>query len=205
MLSDCYYEYLASTDVLRDWVELPSQLLEHWISEPIVLKEHAKHFRTGEVVPDDLLKRYKNAELYGEGFDTVEYTACAMLDIALHSLSEYDDDFDLAKFEREYLKEQGMPKGIIMRHRPPHFLHLFASSSYASGYYCYQWAQVLDNDVFAAFEESGNVFDPETAERCSQYIYSSGNTAPPQDLFRTFRGRDPDATFMLKNRGLIPK
>ena len=205
MLSDCYYEYLASTSVLKDFVELPSQLMEHWLGEPAVLKEHAKHYETGEVVPDDLINRFKAAELYGEGFATIEYTICAMLDIALHSLTDYDDDFDLAKFERDYLKAQGMPQGIIMRHRPPHFLHLFASSSYASGYYVYMWAQVLDNDVFAAFEETGNVFDVSTAERCRKFIYSTGNTVAPQELFRKFRGREPDATFMLKNRGLIPK
>ena len=205
MLSNCTYEYLASTSVLKDFVELPSQLLEHWLGEPQVLKEHAKHYQTNEVVPDDLVQRFKKAELYGEGFATIEYTICAMLDIALHSLEEYDDSFDLSKFEKDYLKEQGMPKGIIMRHRLPHFLHLFASSSYASGYYVYMWAQVLDNDVFAAFEETGNVFDKETADRCHECIYSAGNTAAPQELFRKFRGREPDATFMLKNRGLIPK
>lgn len=205
MLSDCYYEYLASTSVLKDFVELPSQLMEHWLSEPVVLKKHAKHYETGEVVPDDLIKRFKAAELFNEGFATIEYTSCAMLDIALHSLSEYDDDFDLSKFEQNYLAEQGMPQGIIMRHRPAHFLHLFASSSYASGYYVYMWAQVLDNDVFAAFEETGDVFDAETAERCRKCIYSTGNTSPPQELFQSFRGRDPDATFLLKNRGLIPK
>ena len=202
MLSDATYEYLASTSVLKDFVELPSQLMEHWLSEPVVLKEHAKHYQSGEVLPDNLIKRFKAAELFNEGFNTIEYTSCAMYDIALHSLSEYGDDFDLAKFEQEYLEEQGMPQGIIMRHRPPHFLHLFASSGYASGYYVYMWAQVLDNDVFAAFEETGDVFDRATADRCREFIYSTGNTVAPQELFKKFRGRDPDATFMMKNRGL---
>ncbi|KAL9185279.1 hypothetical protein ACHAXT_003056 [Thalassiosira profunda] len=205
MLSDCQYEYVASTNVLKDWVELPSQLMEHWLGEPEVLKEHAKHYQTGDIVPDDLLKRFKKAELFNEGFATIEYTACAMLDIALHSLSEYPDDFDLSKFEKDYLASQDMPKGIIMRHRPAHFQHLFASSSYASGYYVYLWAQVLDCDVFGAFKETGNVFDAATAKRCKELIYSSGNTKPPQELFRAFRGREPDATFMLKDRGLIPE
>ena len=203
MLSDATYEYLASTSVLKDFVELPSQLMEHWLSEPVVLKEHAKHYQSGEVLPDNLIKRFKAAELFNEGFNTIEYTSCAMYDIALHSLSEYGDDFDLAKFEQEYLEEQGMPQGIIMRHRPPHFLHLFASSGYASGYYVYMWAQVLDNDVFAAFEETGDVFDRATADRCREFIYSTGNTVAPQELFKKFRGRDPDATFMMKNRGLL--
>ncbi|KAL7554361.1 hypothetical protein ACHAWF_017794 [Thalassiosira exigua] len=205
MLSDCFYEYLASTNVLRDFVELPSQLMEHWISEPAVLKQHAKHFETGEPVPDDLIKRLKAAELFNEGFYTVEYSICAMLDIALHQETEYDNDFDLLRFEKKYLAEQGMPQGVAMRHRPAHFSHLFSGSSYAAGYYVYQWAQVLDNDVFAAFEEQGDIFHPQTAERCKRLIYSKGNTQPPQELFRQFRGREPDATFMLKNLGLIPK
>ncbi|KAL7554272.1 hypothetical protein ACHAWF_017713 [Thalassiosira exigua] len=203
MLSDATYRTLASTSVLRDFVELPSQLMEHWLSEPVVLKEHAKHYETGESVPDDLLQRRKAAELFNEGFAVVEYTACALFDMAVHSLSDYGDDFDLAKFEKEYLEEQGMPQGIVMRHRPAHFAHLFASSGYAAGYYVYQWAQVLDNDVFAAFEETGDVFDPETAERCRKFIYSSGNTVAPQELFQSFRGREPDISFFLKNRGLV--
>ncbi|KAL7543784.1 hypothetical protein ACHAXR_013091 [Thalassiosira sp. AJA248-18] len=203
MLSDATFRTLASTSVLRDFVELPSQLMEHWLSEPVVLKEHAKHYQTGEPVPDDLLQRLKAAQLFNEGFATVEYTACALFDMAVHSLSEYDDDFDISKFEKEYLEEQGMPQGIVMRHRPAHFAHLFASSGYAAGYYVYQWAQVLDNDVYAAFEETGDVFDPETAERCRRLIYASGNTAPPQELFKSFRGRDPDISFLLKNRGLV--
>ncbi|KAL9185260.1 hypothetical protein ACHAXT_003037 [Thalassiosira profunda] len=203
MLSDATYGTLASTSVLRDFVELPSQLMEHWLAEPEVLKQHATHFETGEPVPDDLLQRLKAAQLFNEGFATVEYTACALYDMAVHSLSEYPDDFDLSKFEKEYLEEMGMPAGIVMRHRPAHFAHLFASSGYAAGYYVYQWAQVLDNDVFAAFEETGDVFDAETAEKCRKLIYSSGNTAPPQDLFKAFRGREPDISFFLKHKGLV--
>ena len=108
-------------------------------SEPLVLKEHAKHFETGSEVPDDLLARLKAAKLFNEGFAVVEYTSCALFDMAVHSLSAYGDDFDLSKFEKEYLEEQGMPQGIVMRHRPAHFAHLFASSGYAAGYYVYQW------------------------------------------------------------------
>lgn len=111
-------------------------------SEPVVLKKHAKHYKTGEPVPDDLVDRLKAASLFNEGFATVEYTACALLDMALHSLTEYSEDFDLGKFEEEYLNEIGMPNAIVMRHRPAHFLHLFASQFYASSYYVYQWAQV---------------------------------------------------------------
>ena len=204
MLSDSSFGYLASTSVLRDFVELPCQLMEHWLSEPEVLKQHAKHYQTGEVVPDELLERLKAASLFNEGFATVEYTICAMLDMAIHSLEEYPDDFSVAEFEKKYLEEQGMPQGVVMRHRPAHFAHLFASSGYAAGYYVYQWAQVLDNDVFAAFEETGDIFDKDTAEKCRKYIYAAGNTIAPQDLFKSFRGREkPDISFFLKNRGLV--
>ena len=205
----------------KDFVELPSQLMEHWFEEPRVLKEHARHHETGEPVPDDLIQRLKAASVFNEGFATVEYTACALYDMEVHSLSNYDD-FDLAAFEKEYLQEIGMVQGIVMRHRPAHFAHLFASSSYAAGYYVsecpsascsfsythqivmqvYQWAQVLDNDVYAAFEETGDVFDEETAEKCRKLIYSAGNTEAPEELFRRFRGRDPDISYFLKNRGL---
>ena len=164
-----------------------------------------KHYLTGQVVPDDLIERFKAAELFNEGYATVQYTSCAMLDIALHSLSEYDDDFDLTKFEHEYLKERGMPQGIVPRHRPLHFSHLFKSGSYAAGYYVYKWAEVLASDAFAAFKESGDVFNREVAVRCRRYIYSTGNTVAPHELFRRFRGRDPDATFMLRDRGLLPR
>ena len=199
MLSDSPYGYLASTSVLKDWVELPSQLMEHWLEEPAVLKEHAKHYETGETVPDHLLERLKAASLFNEGFATIEYTCCAMFDMAIHSLSEYGEDFDIGKFEQEYLDKIGLPQGIVMRHRPAHFAHLFASSGYAAGYYVYQWAQVLDADVFAAFEETGDVFDQTTSEKARKLIYASGNTKAPGDLFREIRGRDPDISFFLKN------
>lgn len=164
-----------------------------------------KHYLSGNVVPDDLITRFKASELFNEGFATIEYTSCAMLDIALHSLSEYGDDFNLTKFEHEYLKEKGMPQGIVPRHRPLHFSHLFKSGNYASGYYVYKWAEVLASDAFAAFKETGDVFDRTTADRCKKYIYSTGNTVAPHELFRRFRGRDPDATFMLRDRGLLPR
>ena len=113
------------------------------------------------------------------------------------------DDFDISKFEKEELERLGMPKGIIMRHRPAHFQHLFASTHYAAGYYVYLWAEVLDADVFAAFKETGDVFDPETAKKVRKFIYSSGNTDAPDELFRKFRGRDPEIQFMLEKKGLV--
>jgi len=199
MLSNCNYGRLASTNVLQDFVELPSQLMEHWLEEPQVLKEYARHYETGEPVPDELLEKMNNARSFNQGFATIEFTACALLDMLFHQVEDYDD-FDVSAFEAEALDRLGMPQGIVMRHRPAHFLHLFASSSYAAGYYSYLWAEVLDADAYAAFKETGNVFDPETAERVRKYVYSAGNTDDPEELFRKFRGRDPDIKYMLKKK-----
>jgi peptidyl-dipeptidase Dcp len=203
MLSNATYSRLASTNVMTDFVELPSQLMEHWFEQPEVLKEYARHYETGEPVPDELLEKLKAAKSFNQGFETIEYTACALLDMALHQLEEYGDDFDMTDFETKELERLGMPQGIIMRHRPAHFQHLFASNQYAAGYYVYLWAEVLDADVFEAFVESGNVFDSETAAKARKYIYSSGNTVAPDELFRQFRGREPDINFMLKKKGLL--
>merc|ERR1712157_625758 len=203
MLSDATYLTLSSTNVLQDFVELPSQLLENWFDQRDILKRYAKHYETGESIPDDLLDKMKAARFFQQGFQTVEYTICALLDMALHQLAEYDDDFDISAFEQVELERLGMPTGIVMRHRPAHFLHLFATSSYAAGYYVYQWAEVLDADAFAAFEESGDIFDKATAEKARKFIYSAGNTDAPEELFRKFRGRDPKIDFMLKRKGLL--
>mmetsp|Transcript_43020 Transcript_43020/g.130976 ORF Transcript_43020/g.130976 Transcript_43020/m.130976 type:complete len:815 (-) Transcript_43020:154-2598(-) len=206
MLSDATYSRLSSTSVLRDFVELPSQLLERWFDAdaPEVLKEHARHYETNEPVPDELLAKLKNARSFNQGFDTIEYTACALLDMAIHSLDDYgDDDFDISAFEERELERLGMPQGIVMRHRPAHFAHLFASQYYASCYYVYLWAEVLDADAFGAFEEApGGIFDPEVASMARRYIYGAGNTEAPDELFRKFRGRDPDVRFMLEKKGL---
>jgi peptidyl-dipeptidase Dcp len=202
MLSSATYSTLAGTNVLSDFVELPSQLMEHWLRQPEVLKEYATHHETGEAIPDELLEKWRRAKLFNEGFATIEYTAWALIDMLVHQLDDYDN-FDLAAFEREQLERLGMPQGIIMRHRPSHFLHLFASSSYAAGYYVYLWAEVLDADAFAAFAETGNVFDESVAKKAREFIYSSGNTVAPDELFRKFRGRDPDIKFMLEKKGLM--
>jgi len=202
MLSDSTYSRLSSTSVLTDFVELPSQLMEHWFEEPEVLKKYARHYETGEEVPQDLLDKLKAAKSFNQGFETIEYTSCALMDMAMHSLDSYDD-FDMAKFEEKELERLGMPQGIVMRHRPAHFQHLFSTSAYAAGYYVYLWAEVLDADAFGAFKESGNVFNPEVAEKARKYIYSAGNTVAPDELFRLFRGRDPEIKFMLEKKGLV--
>ena len=200
LLSQVTFESLSGTQVLRDFVELPSQIFENWLLEPDVLRRHARHVETGEPMPDALIERLEQARRFNQGFETVEYTACALVDMALHACTA--TDIDITAFEREELKRLGMPREIVMRHRLPHFLHLFASSGYAAGYYVYMWAEVLDADGYNAFVEAGNPFDPAVAERLRQYVYSAGNTLEPGEAFRAFRGRDPKVEPMLSKRGL---
>jgi peptidyl-dipeptidase Dcp len=135
MLSDCTYSRLSSTNVLTDFVELPSQLMEHWFKQPEVLKNYARHYKTSEPVPQDLLDKMNAARSFHQGFATIEYTACALMDMLLHQVDDYDENFDVSKFEKEQLERLGMPQGIVMRHRPAHFSHLFAGNMYAAGYY----------------------------------------------------------------------
>ena len=202
LLSNVHYERLSGTSVLRDFVELPSQLFEHWLSEPAVLKRHARHVETGDPIPDALIARLKAARQFNQGFETVEYTASALVDLALHSQTSFAA-LDIAKFEVQELQKIGMPKQIQMRHRLPHFGHLFSGSSYASQYYVYLWAEVLDADGFDAFSEAGDPFDAPTAQRLRQFIYASGNTMEPTEAYRAFRGRAPTVTPMLKKKGLL--
>jgi len=203
LLSSVNYERLSGTSVLRDFVELPSQLFEHWLSEPEVLKQHARHVDTGEPIPDALMARLKEARKFNQGFETVEYTSSALVDLALHSQTAMAT-LDIAQFEKQELAKIGMPPQILMRHRLPHFGHLFSGSSYASQYYVYLWAEVLDADGFEAFVEAGNAFDSATAQRLRKFIYSSGNTMEPTEAYRAFRGRAPTVTPMLKKKGLLP-
>lgn len=204
MLSDCRYKRLAGTNVLRDFVELPSQLMEHWLKEPKVLKKHARHYETDEPLPDELFARLMAAQAFNQGFDTIEYLSCALVDQALHKVPEADlKDVKMDAFEKAELARLGMPKGIAMRHRLPHFQHMFGSDYYAAGYYVYLWAEVLDADGFAAFKETGDCFDKETALKVRQFIYSAGNTREPGAAYRAFRGRDPVVEPMLRKKGMM--
>lgn len=202
LLSSVTFERLSGTQVLRDFVELPSQLFEHWLMEPQVLKRHARHCRTGEPIPDELIRRIRAARHFNQGFETVEYAASALVDLALHARTE-DAPVDAAAFERDELQRLGMPPEVGMRHRLPHFLHLFQSAGYASAYYVYLWAEVLDEDAFDAFAEAGDPFDPQVAQRLQRFIYGSGNTLEPGQAYRAFRGRDPQPEPMLRGRGLL--
>jgi len=201
LLSQVTFESLSGTQVLRDFVELPSQIFEHWLLEPEVLRRHARHVETGAPMPDELIGRLEQARRFNQGFETVEYTACALVDMALHS-QPAPEGVDITAFERDELARLGMPREITMRHRLPHFLHLFASPAYAAGYYVYMWAEVLDADGYDAFREAGNPFDPAVAERLRRYVYAAGNRLEPAAAFRAFRGRDPKVEAMLAKRGL---
>lgn len=201
LLSNVTYERLAGTRVLRDFVELPSQLFEHWALQPEVLARHARHIQTGEPISPALVDRVLAARRFHQGLETVEYLSSALLDQALHGRTDLDLR-DLDAFERQELGRLGMPAEVVPRHRLPHFLHLFSGPEYASAYYVYIWAEVLDADAFGAFVEAGDVFDPATARRLQRYVYGAGNTLEPGAAYRAFRGRDPDVAAMLAKRGL---
>jgi peptidyl-dipeptidase Dcp len=202
LLSNVNYERLSGTNVLRDFVELPSQLFEHWLSEPEVLKRHARHHQTNEPIPDTLVARLHEARRFNQGYETVRYTASALVDMAAHACTSREA-LDVVAFEREALARIGMPPGVGMNHRLPHFQHLFSGSGYAAGYYVYLWAEVLEADGFDAFVEAGGPFDEGVSARLKQFIYSSGNSLEPSDAYRAFRGRAPIVTPMLRERGLL--
>lgn len=202
LLSDVEYERLSGTQVLRDFVELPSQLYEHWMAEPAVLKKFARHWQTDEPLPDALLAKLQAARQFGQGYETLRYTASALVDMAAHALPEAPAD--VVAFERETLAAWQLPPEVGLNHRLTHFQHLFSSAGYAAGYYVYLWAEVLDCDAFDAFVEAGDVFDPGVAARLCECILSAGNSVEPGAAFRAFRGRDPVVEPMLKDRGLLP-
>ncbi|MBX3618750.1 MAG: M3 family metallopeptidase [Rhizobacter sp.] len=202
LLSDVTYERLSGTHVLRDFVELPSQLFEHWLAEREVLKRHARHHQTGEPIPDALIERLEAANRFNQGYETLRYLASARIDMALHARTEAEAP-DITAFERAEVERMGLPAAVGMNHRLAHFQHLFAGSSYAAGYYVYLWAEVLDADGFDAFTEAGNPFDATVAQRLLQCIYASGNSREPREAYRAFRGRDAAVQPMLRERGLL--
>jgi peptidyl-dipeptidase Dcp len=201
LLSQVRHERLAGTRVLRDFVELPSQLFENWALEPRILERHARHCRTGEPIPKALLDKLLRARNFDQAWATVQYTAPALIDMALHSLP-HGTPVDIADFEARQRAALGVPEDIGQRHHLTHFQHLFAGG-YAAGYYVYMWAEVLEADAFDAFTESGDPFHAETAERLHRHIYSAGGKTQPAEAYRSFRGRDPVVEAMLRKRGLI--
>ncbi len=200
LLSTARYPSQSGTAVLGDFVEFPSQVMEHWLTVPETLRTHARHHETGEALPEEMLRKLLAARNDGQGFATVEYVSSALIDLALHRHAA-PESLDLASFEAEFLKGIGMPEAIGLRHRPTHFGHLFAGGGYAAGYYFYLWAEVLDADGFEAFEEAGDPFDPALAARLKA-IYEAGDTRDPMELYRAFRGREPKVDALLRKRGL---
>ena len=199
LLSNVTYPSIAGTAVSTDFVELPSQLFEHWLSTKEVLGRYALHYKTGKPMPEALQKRLKAARNFNQGFATVEYTASALVDMALYSAGPAATG-DVDAFEAETLRRIGMPREIVMRHRLPHFMHIIGG--YAAGYYSYLWSEVMDADAFAAFEEQGDPFDRKTANKLKTFIYSAGNLRDPHEAYVAFRGRPPAIDGLLKKRGL---
>jgi peptidyl-dipeptidase Dcp len=201
LLSDVTYPSIAGTKVATDFVELPSQLYEHWLERPEILNRYAVHHRTGAPMPQALTERVIASRNFNQGFATVEYVASALVDLDMHLLPNADN-LDVKGFEQESLAKIGMPAEIAMRHRPSHFTHVFSGDGYAAGYYSYIWSEVLDADAFAAFEETGDVFDVDTARRLHEFVYSAGYLRDPKDAYVAFRGRLPTSEALLKKRGL---
>jgi peptidyl-dipeptidase Dcp len=202
MLSEVTYPSLSGTSVFTDFVELPSQLYEHWQEQPQVLRQFARHYQTGEPLPDDLLQRFLAARKFNQGFATVEFVSSALVDLEFHSQPAASIT-DVRAFERAELAKIGMPAEISMRHRPPQFGHIFSGDHYAAGYYSYMWSEVMDADAFGAFEEAGDIFDPQVAKRLHDDIYSSGGSRDPEDAYVAFRGREPEPDALLRRRGLL--
>jgi peptidyl-dipeptidase Dcp len=202
LLSDVTYPMLSGTSVSGDFVELPSQLYEHWLEQPEILRTHARHHETGEPMPEDLLGRMLAAKTFNQGFATVEYTASALVDMTLHLSAEGESGLDVLAFEEDALQRIAIPQEIAMRHRSPHFAHIFGGEGYAAGYYSYLWSEVLDADAFDAFREAGDIFHPETARRLRTYVYGAGNLRDPREAYTAFRGRLPSIAPLLKKRGL---
>ncbi len=200
LLSDCTYHKLSGTSVARDFVELPSQIMENWASEPEVLKMYAKHYKTGKVIPDELIEKLLNSGKFNQGFATVEFLAAAFLDLAWHTITE-QANFDVNKFETEAMNKIGLIDEIVVRYRSTYFSHIF-SGGYSSGYYSYVWAEILDADAFEAFKEAG-LFDKTTAKAFKENILSKGGTEDPMVLYKRFRGAEPDIEPLLKRKGLL--
>ncbi len=199
MLSDVTYPSVSGTGVSRDFVELPSQLYEHWLTVPEILEKYAVHHETGKPMPKALLDKVLAARTFNAGFATVEFTSSALVDMAFHTRGAVEDPMAV---QAQVLAELGMPASIVMRHATPHFQHVFSGDGYSAGYYSYMWSEVLDADAFSAFEETGNAFDPVMARKLKNNIYSVGGSIDPEEAYKAFRGKLPDPQAMLKKKGL---
>ncbi|MCP4451157.1 MAG: M3 family metallopeptidase, partial [Planctomycetes bacterium] len=199
LLSDCTYDRLSGTSVPRDFVELPSQVMENWATEPEVLKLYARHYQTNEPMPDSLIEKIQKSSKFNQGFETVEYLAASYLDMDWHTLKDTGTR-DAIAFETASMQRIGLIPEILPRYRSTYFQHIF-SGGYSSGYYSYVWAQVLDADTFAAFQESGDLFNPKIAQSFLDNILSRGGTAPGMEMYKRFRGAEPKVDALLKRKG----
>jgi peptidyl-dipeptidase Dcp len=199
ILSDVTYPLISGTHVAGDFVEFPSQIYEHWINEPEMLRRFGLHYKTGEPLPEALLGKLLDARRFNQGWATVEYTASALVDLKLH-LDPSPEDVDVVAFERQELAQIGMPDAIAVRHRAPHFQHIF-SGGYSAAYYSYLWSEVLDADGFEAFEEAGDIFDADVARRLHDFVYAAGGSRDYDAAYRAFRGRPPSPAALFRKRG----
>jgi peptidyl-dipeptidase Dcp len=197
--SNVTYPTLSGTNVVRDYVEFPSQILEHWLATPEILQKFALHYQTGKPIPQSLVDKIRKTETFNQGFATTELLASALIDMKLHLAGDVTIDPD--KFERETLAALKLPNELVMRHRTPQFGHVFSSDGYSAGYYSYLWSDVLTADAFGAFTEGKGPYDKMVAARLKKYIFSVGNTIDPADAYRKFRGRDPNVDSLMKKRG----
>lgn len=200
MLSNVTYPSVSGTGVSRDFVELPSQLYEHWLTVPQILETYALHYETGEPMPKALLDKVLAAQTFNAGFNTVEYTSSALVDMAFHTRGVVEDPIAV---QRDVLASLGMPKSMVMRHATPHFQHIFSGDGYSAGYYSYMWSEVLDADAFEAFEETGNPFNPDVARRLRDNVYSVGGSVDAEETYKAFRGKMPSPDAMMRKRGLV--
>ena len=201
--SNVTYTSLSGTNVARDYVEFPSQILEHWVSTPEVLSKFALHYQTGKPIPTSLVEKIKKSDTFNQGFETTEYLSSALVDMKLHLAG--DAKIDVDAFERQTLADLGMPNELVMRHRTPQFGHLFSSDGYSAGYYSYLWSDVLTADAFGAFTEAGSPYDKKVGARLKKEIFSVGNTIDPAEAYRKFRGRDPNVDALMIKRGFPVK
>jgi peptidyl-dipeptidase Dcp len=199
--SNVTYPSVSGTNVARDYVEFPSQLLEHWLPVKEVLDRFAVHYQTGKPIPAELVAKVERAKTFNQGFATVEYLSAALIDMKLHLAARKDSRIDADAFERETLTTLGMPKEIVMRHRTPQFGHVFSGDGYSAGYYSYLWADTLTADAWDAFVESKGAWDKDVAKRLRDNVFSIGNTRDPAEAYRSFRGRDPGIEALMRKRG----
>jgi peptidyl-dipeptidase Dcp len=205
LLSSVNYPSVSGTEVFTDYVEFPSQVLEHWLATPEVLNRFALHYQTGKPIPHELVEKIERASKFNQGFATVEYLSAALVDMKLHLAATPEKAIDPAAFERDTLAALGMPREIVMRHRTTQFSHLFASDGYSAGYYSYLWSDTLAADAWEAFEEAGSPWDAATAKRLRDHVFSVGNTIDPAEGYRAFRGRDAGTAALMRKRGFAVK